>query len=166
MRIGSWLSVLTLPHFCACNGSGPIFLICFCLLSASYLEILQLLREPVHVCCEWWNGWPSLCNISLASKLYVLSRYWIVALYSKLLKFLFIYFYRENIDNTRMTKCLVKETETLIKMSEIVEVKSVYFGGGEKFRLSAACTCEGGRRGLDRMVVGFTTTYAISSYHH
>jgi len=24
----------------------------------------------------------------------------------------------------------------------------------------------GGRRGCDRMVVGFTTTYAISSYHH
>jgi hypothetical protein len=23
-----------------------------------------------------------------------------------------------------------------------------------------------GRRGRDRMVVGFTTTYAISSYHH
>jgi len=25
---------------------------------------------------------------------------------------------------------------------------------------------EGGRRGLDGMVVGFTTTYAISAYHH
>ena len=24
----------------------------------------------------------------------------------------------------------------------------------------------GGRRGLDRMVVGLTTTYAISAYHH
>jgi hypothetical protein len=24
----------------------------------------------------------------------------------------------------------------------------------------------GGRRGRDRMVVGFITTYAISSYHH
>jgi hypothetical protein len=24
----------------------------------------------------------------------------------------------------------------------------------------------GGRRGHDRMVVGFTTTYAISAYHH
>ena len=24
----------------------------------------------------------------------------------------------------------------------------------------------GGRRGRDRMVVGFTTTYAISAYHH
>jgi len=23
-----------------------------------------------------------------------------------------------------------------------------------------------GHRGLDRMVVGFTTTYAISTYHH
>jgi len=23
-----------------------------------------------------------------------------------------------------------------------------------------------GRRGRDRMIVGFTTTYAISSYHH
>lgn len=37
---------------------------------------------------------------------------------------------RENIDDTRMRKCLVKETETLIKMSGIVEIKSVYFGGG------------------------------------
>jgi hypothetical protein len=26
--------------------------------------------------------------------------------------------------------------------------------------------CHGGRRGRDRMVVGFTTTYAISAYHH
>jgi len=26
--------------------------------------------------------------------------------------------------------------------------------------------CHGGRRGLDHMVVGFTTTYAISAYHH
>jgi hypothetical protein len=25
---------------------------------------------------------------------------------------------------------------------------------------------DGGRRGRDRMVVGFTTTYAISAYHH
>jgi len=25
---------------------------------------------------------------------------------------------------------------------------------------------ETGRRGHDRMVVGFTTTYAISAYHH
>jgi hypothetical protein len=24
----------------------------------------------------------------------------------------------------------------------------------------------GGRRGHDRMIVGFTTTYAISAYHH
>jgi len=24
----------------------------------------------------------------------------------------------------------------------------------------------GGHRGCDRMVVGFTTTYAISAYHH
>jgi len=24
----------------------------------------------------------------------------------------------------------------------------------------------GGRRGRDRMVIGFTTTYAISAYHH
>jgi len=25
---------------------------------------------------------------------------------------------------------------------------------------------QGGRSGRDRMVVGFTTTYAISAYHH
>jgi len=25
---------------------------------------------------------------------------------------------------------------------------------------------DGGRRGRDRMVVGFTTTYALSAYHH
>jgi hypothetical protein len=24
----------------------------------------------------------------------------------------------------------------------------------------------GGRRGRDRMIVGFTTTYVISAYHH
>ena len=27
-------------------------------------------------------------------------------------------------------------------------------------------TWKGGSRGRDRMVVGFTTTYAISAYHH
>jgi hypothetical protein len=27
-------------------------------------------------------------------------------------------------------------------------------------------TVQRGRRGHDRMVVGFTTTYAISAYHH
>ena len=26
--------------------------------------------------------------------------------------------------------------------------------------------CNSGRRGRDCMVVGFTTTYAISAYHH
>ena len=26
--------------------------------------------------------------------------------------------------------------------------------------------CYGGRRDRDRMVIGFTTTYAISAYHH
>jgi magnesium-transporting ATPase (P-type) len=26
--------------------------------------------------------------------------------------------------------------------------------------------CEGGRRGCDRMFVGYTTTCAISAYHH
>ena len=26
--------------------------------------------------------------------------------------------------------------------------------------------CNRGHRGRDRMVVGFTTTYAISAYHH
>ena len=29
-----------------------------------------------------------------------------------------------------------------------------------------ATTAERGCRGRDRMIVGFTTTYAISSYHH
>jgi len=28
------------------------------------------------------------------------------------------------------------------------------------------CFWNRGRRGRDRMVVGFTTTYAISAYHH
>jgi len=28
------------------------------------------------------------------------------------------------------------------------------------------CTMSRGRRGRDRMVVGFTTTYAISAYRH
>jgi len=26
--------------------------------------------------------------------------------------------------------------------------------------------CNRGRRGCDRMVVGFTTTYAVGAYHH
>jgi len=46
-----------------------------------------------------------------------------------------------------MTKCLVKETETLIKMSGIVEIKSVYFGGGETIYLIICCMymCKGVR---------------------
>lgn len=37
---------------------------------------------------------------------------------------------RNHVDNTRMTNCMVKEVETLIKFSGITEIKSVYFGGG------------------------------------
>ena len=38
---------------------------------------------------------------------------------------------RSNVDNTGMTKCLVKELASLIKLSQIKTVTSVYFGGGE-----------------------------------
>lgn len=34
-----------------------------------------------------------------------------------------------------MTDCMVKEVETLIKISGITEIKSVYFGGGKNFEL-------------------------------
>ena len=34
------------------------------------------------------------------------------------------------------------------------------------FRCERYFSKEGGRRGRDRMVVGFTTTYAIIDYHH
>ncbi|XP_052068920.1 radical S-adenosyl methionine domain-containing protein 1, mitochondrial-like [Mytilus californianus] len=37
---------------------------------------------------------------------------------------------RNHVDNTRMTNCMMKEVETLIKISGITEIKSVYFGGG------------------------------------
>ncbi|XP_076075077.1 radical S-adenosyl methionine domain-containing protein 1, mitochondrial-like [Mytilus galloprovincialis] len=37
---------------------------------------------------------------------------------------------RSDVDNSRMTDCMVKEVETLIKISGITEIKSVYFGGG------------------------------------
>jgi hypothetical protein len=37
----------------------------------------------------------------------------------------------------------------------------------ESNRKCVNCISEhGGRRGHDRMVVGFTTTYEISAYHH
>ena len=34
------------------------------------------------------------------------------------------------------------------------------------FVFSIILYCSGGRRGRDRMVVGFTTTCAISAYHY
>jgi len=34
------------------------------------------------------------------------------------------------------------------------------------FKQSVLKKVVGGRHGRDRMVVGFTTTYAISAYHH
>ena len=37
--------------------------------------------------------------------------------------------------------------------------------GYHDFKISILC-CTRGRRGLGRMVVGFTTTHAISGYHH
>jgi hypothetical protein len=35
-----------------------------------------------------------------------------------------------------------------------------------KIRTYGHTNLKSGRRGHDRMVVGFTTTYAISAYHH
>ena len=32
--------------------------------------------------------------------------------------------------------------------------------------LNLSLNCSGGRHGRDSMVVGFTTTYSISAYHH
>ena len=35
-----------------------------------------------------------------------------------------------------------------------------------RLKISEITICTRGCRGRDRMVVGFTTTYAISAYHH
>jgi len=40
------------------------------------------------------------------------------------------------------------------------------FISGKPFTILLISDIPGGRRGHDRMVVGFTTTYAISAYHH
>ena len=37
---------------------------------------------------------------------------------------------RKSVDNEEMTKCLVKEVGSLLNLSGIREVTSVYFGGG------------------------------------
>ena len=52
----------------------------------------------------------------------------------------------------------------------IVKLDSVYINSAD-INSTHLTYCQylvsvGGRRGRDRMVVGFTTTYAISAYHH
>ena len=39
--------------------------------------------------------------------------------------------YRSDVDHARMTTCLVKELISLIKLSGIKKISSVYFGGGD-----------------------------------
>ena len=41
-----------------------------------------------------------------------------------------ILFHRSNVDHVRMTRCLVEELKSLLALSGIGNVTSVYFGGG------------------------------------
>lgn len=41
-----------------------------------------------------------------------------------------LYFYSKSVDDGRMERCLRKETETLITMSGVKRIGSVFFGGG------------------------------------
>ena len=41
--------------------------------------------------------------------------------------------FSKNVDHDRMRKCLVTETETLLKLSGVKKISSVYFGGGKVF---------------------------------
>jgi len=43
---------------------------------------------------------------------------------------------------------------------------SIYPYGNNSLLVSVIYSLMGGRRGRDRMIVGFTTTYAINAYHH
>jgi hypothetical protein len=48
----------------------------------------------------------------------------------------------------------------------IAATSSVLVVTNIRLRVSCLCLFKRGRRGDDRMVVEFTTTYAISAYHH
>jgi hypothetical protein len=48
---------------------------------------------------------------------------------------------------------------------EVMNEQQVYDGPSDSL-ISKTHSWNGGRRGRDRMVVGFITTYAISAYHH
>ena len=54
----------------------------------------------------------------------------------------------------QMNDIFSDNTHTLFLWCNVIKPKSTVELGG------------GGRRGVDRMVVGFTTTSAISAYHH
>ena len=42
---------------------------------------------------------------------------------------------RDTVDNKRMTECLKREAETLIRMSGVTEIQTVYCGGGKFVRM-------------------------------
>jgi len=61
----------------------------------------------------------------------------------------------------------------MIKYMQEVKIQYFLYTGGNIVTsniiiLMSVCVSNysGGRRGRDLMVVGFTTTYAISAYHH
>ena len=52
-----------------------------------------------------------------------------------------------------------------VKIYFMLQVK-IFFDVASEFMLQVKAHSVGGLRGRDRMVVGFTTTYAVSAYHH
>jgi len=53
----------------------------------------------------------------------------------------------------------------MVRLTDTVYISNYFRSGEYKKVRYFFLTCRG-RRDRDRMVVGFTTTYAISAYHH
>ena len=60
-----------------------------------------------------------------------LCKHLIYSLYqTKIVNIVFFCFCSRKVDHQRMRKCLVTETETLLHLSGVKRITSVYFGGG------------------------------------
>ena len=78
-------------------------------------------------------------------------------------------FQKNTAQNDRATQTLPNKWECLaVNRSDFIHCLSVLVSC--KYQFSTVSIClnirDRGRRGCDRMVVGFTATYAVSAYHH
>jgi len=80
---------------------------------------------------------------------------------------------RNGLKNSTCIIVFVRETHTAVReWACCTTMELVYKGPDEQhlpsclYGFNLGAFQRWGRRGRDRMVVGFTTTYAISAYHH